>query len=73
MRVGAAGSPDGSRGRARQHLFPLPGVAEELQLPGEQLHLHWHRLVLLAVDAERAPGSLRTRGDGSSFLSGHLP
>lgn len=58
-----------SRGRALQ-LLSLPRVAEELQLPGQQRHLHGHRLVLLTVDAEGAPGALRRREDAAGSLPG---
>lgn len=58
-----------SRGRALQ-LLSLPRVAEELQLPGQQRHLHGHRLVLLTVDAEGAPGALWRREDVAGSLPG---
>lgn len=54
------GRPPAARslGRALQQLLPPARVTEELQFPGEQLHLHGHRFVLLTVDAEGAPGAL---------------
>lgn len=58
VRSGNALAPVCSLGQALQQLLSLPGVTEELKLPGEQLHLHRHRLVLLTVDAEGAPAAL---------------
>lgn len=54
------GRPPAARslGRALQQPLPLARVTEELQFPGEQLHLHGHRFVLLTVDAEGAPCAL---------------
>lgn len=54
------GRPPAARslGQALQQLLPLARVTEELQFPGEQLHLHGHRFVLLTVDAEGAPCAL---------------
>lgn len=53
--------PVRSLGCALQHLLSLPRVTEELQFPGEKLHLHRHRLILLTVNAKGAPCALRRR------------
>lgn len=57
--TGAHPAAGRSLGCALQQLLSFPGVTEELQLPGEQLHLYRHGFVLLAVNAEGAPRSLR--------------
>lgn len=76
------GRPPAARslGRALQQPLPLARVTEELQFPGEQLHLHGHRFVLLTVDAEGAPCALcgggveargkRTQNSSCSQLAG---
>lgn len=52
----------GSLGCALQHLLSLPWVTEEVQLPGQQFHLHGHGFVLLAVNAEGALSALERGG-----------